>query len=35
MARKRDVSKKPSRQPGKVQDLIPEGYHELLHSSRN
>ncbi len=30
MARKRDVSKKPGRRPGKAQNLIPKGYHELL-----
>jgi len=30
MARKRDPSKKPGRQPGKALDLIPKGYHELL-----
>ena len=30
MAGKRDTSKKPGRRPGKSQDLIPKGYHELL-----
>jgi len=30
MARKRDASKKPGRQPGKALDMIPKGYHELL-----
>ena len=30
MAKKRNLSKKPTRRPGKAENLIPKGYDELL-----